>query len=941
MRLISVLFLFLLFNISSSALHAQDVDDQYNTAIEKADEYFAKKDYINAKASYQLALRFKPDEEYPRQQIEKTLELLRQQMELSAEYAEFISKADELYDDGNLSGARMEYQNALKVLPDKKYARDKISEIDSINNHRRQMRVDYQNAVNNGDKLFREGKYKEALEFFQTANELFPDYDYPTNKIEETEALIYEQEKKENNYNIALQNAEFFLQKGNYQSALEEFNSAAQIFPDKALPKEKIKQINQIISQKQKYEKLITEADELYIVKDYINAKDKYSHALSLDTNKTYPAEMIGKIETAIENKATSEQEDYANAIRLGDEHLVNGDLIMAGKQYEFASRLKPDETYPKDKLEEIQSTISEYENAISIADGYAENKEYEQALEAYRNASGIIPAEEYPANKIAEIETLLATMEEEQEKLDAYNLTIASADSLFNAESFEEAKSKYSEALTIIPNQTYALDRIEEIDKTMAGIARMKEIQQEYDVIIAEADKYMEEEQYRFAKAKYQEAYEIKEDESYPLQRMQEIDRILADIAAYEAKQVKYNNILTAADELFEQENYNEAISRYREALEILPLEQYPKEKIDQANNQLAEIERQRILQNQYDSVINIADALFAEEKFEEAKTEFRNALSLKEIENYPRQKIETIDNKLQEIARQRELEENYTRLVAEAEQLITEERYKEARTTFEQASQLNPQEQYPKDKIDELDGTIERIERERNERYTALIAEADTSFNREEYSRARQKYLAALELKPSESYPKQKLNDCNAYIAAIESAKQEAYELAISEADKYLNLKAYDKAIDFYTRAMDLKPSENYPLDQIAMITKKMNDNIVKNVNWENVRINENTEKKFTFEAIPVKDRKNNYIILKARNLSGKDFKVIMSYGIDDAKNGGTLIRIPDKDQELDYIVRIGTQYKWFSQDNNWVSFYPEGGDIEISLIRVTKSD
>ncbi len=941
MRLISVLFLFVLVVLSVQTIQAQSTDDKYNTAIEKADEYFAGKDYINAKASYQLALRFKPDAEYPKKQIEKTLELLRKQMELSAEYAEFIQQADEMYESDKLAEARLIYKKALDVLPDKKYPQEQIHAIDSIKSHRQKMRRDYQNAMDKGNKLFDEGNYKDALDEFKTALEIFPEYNHIKEKTEETETLIYEQEKKENDYNIAMQNANFFLQKKNYQSALQEFKKAAAIFPDKKKPQEIIEEINRIISQKEKYEKLITEADELYIVKDYINAKEKYSQALNIDTSKAYAAEMIAKIETTLKNKATSRQEDYDNAIRLGDEHLSKGDLIMAKKQYEFASRIKPDQAYPKEKLEEIRETTEAYENAIALADSNAGNKNYKEALTAYKKASEIIPEEEYPKEKITEIETLLKTMEKEQEKLDEYYLLIASADSLFDKEEFKPAKSKYNEALALIPNQTYPLKRIQEIEQKVIEIARMKDIRQEYMKIIAEADQYMQDEQYRFARAKYKEACELKSDESYPLQRMQEIDRILADIAAYEVKQVKYNNIITVADQLFGQENYEEAIAKYNEALEVLPLEQYPKEKIEQANLALAEIERQTILQQKYDSIIRIADDLLAKENYNKAKTAFQNALSLKENETYPQQKIEDIDAKLIEIAEQKALDTQYRNLIEQAGQLTAEKRYKEAKKIFEDASLLKPGEQYPKSKIAELKQTIARIEQEREAKYNGLIAKADTNFNREEYYKAKQKYLAALELKPAESYPQQKLDECKAYITAIENSKQEAYDQALADGDRFYNAKAYDKAIDYYTRATDLKPDEKYPVEQIALIKKTMNDNIVKDINTDYVTIEDRREKRFTFESIPVKERKNNYILLKIKNLSGKVFKVIMNYGKDDAKSGGTLIRIPDKEKELDYIVRIGTQYKWFSEDNNWISFYPEGGNVEISLIRVTKSD
>jgi hypothetical protein len=62
-------------------------------------------------------------------------------------------------------------------------------------------------------------------------------------------------------------------------------------------------------------------------------------------------------------------------------------------------------------------------------------------------------------------------------------------------------------------------------------------------------------------------------------------------------------------------------------------------------------------------------------------------------------------------------------------------------------------------------------------------------------------------------------------------------------------------------------------------------------------------------------------------------------LNYGKGDAKNGGFVINIPDSDGQRDYIVKVGGQYKWFSEDNNWISLQPEGGSAEVSLIQISQ--
>jgi len=80
---------------------------------------------------------------------------------------------------------------------------------------------------------------------------------------------------------------------------------------------------------------------------------------------------------------------------------------------------------------------------------------------------------------------------------------------------------------------------------------------------------------------------------------------------------------------------------------------------------------------------------------------------------------------------------------------------------------------------------------------------------------------------------------------------------------------------------------------------------------------------------------------VLVKARNLTNKSFKIIFSYGSDNGKNGGFVIQIPPNEQMNDFIIRVGNQYKWFSEDNNWLSIYPQNGDIEINVVRITTSN
>ena len=88
--------------------------------------------------------------------------------------------------------------------------------------------------------------------------------------------------------------------------------------------------------------------------------------------------------------------------------------------------------------------------------------KKYVEAKNSYNQALGVKPTEAYPKNRIGEIELILASIKANEEK---YSTLIASADTKFNNKDYENSKSEYTQASLIKPNESYPKQRIAEID--------------------------------------------------------------------------------------------------------------------------------------------------------------------------------------------------------------------------------------------------------------------------------------------------------------------------------------------------------------------------------------------------------------------------------------------------------------------------------------------
>jgi tetratricopeptide (TPR) repeat protein len=108
-----------------------------------------------------------------------------------------------------------------------------------------------------------------------------------------------------------------------------------------------------------------------------------------------------------------------------------------------------------------------EYNKAITEADGLFKEDNYSGALKLYKKAAGIKPEESYPVQKINEIGEIQRQIAE-QEAEDNYYREIEQADNYFDEANYEFALASYTRALSYKPGEQYPLERIAEIELLM-----------------------------------------------------------------------------------------------------------------------------------------------------------------------------------------------------------------------------------------------------------------------------------------------------------------------------------------------------------------------------------------------------------------------------------------------------------------------------------------
>jgi hypothetical protein len=975
----------------NTAVSAQKItDEKYNTAIKAGDQLFANKEYNPASAAYTEASELKKNEKYPQDQLAKINIILSEERSSDENYTRAITEGDANFADQKLAEAITSYKTASGIKPAESYPKSQIEKINTLIAEQKKLAVDYAAAIASADKLFTAAKYDDAIADYRKALEMKPAEKYPSDKITEAEKMIADAKALQESYYKAVADGDTYFSTKDLTNSLASFKNANSIKPSETYPKQKITEIQAILdkdkAEGQRYQEAIAQADKLFTEQKYEAALDPYQRASDIKPAETYPKDQITKINQLIADQKKLD-ENYQKLITDADVQFKATKYEDARSLYVNAGALKPAEKLPKDRIAEIDGLLAgiqqkelNYTNSIKEADAFFSDRKYTDAIVSYNNALAVKPAESYPKSQVEKINILLA----EQKKLDSDYLTIlAAADKLFDENKYSEAITDYRKALTLKPSEKYPSDKITESEKL---IADLKALQQTYDKAVAEGDKKLTEKDYENALIAFKNANTAKPSETYPPQKITEIQTILDK---NKAENDRYNEAIAAADKFFTGEKYREALEPYQRANTIKPAEKYPQEQIDRINQFLAE---QNKLDEDYQKLITDATVFLKNEKYNEARNLYTNAGVLKPSEQLPKDKIAEIDTILAGIKLK---EENYTKAINTAseqygtkklsaaiksyeealgikpaekypQERITaikseikaiDDKYSEAITlgdsklaskelmeamnAYQNALEIKPSEEYPKTKLAEINTALAAQKEELEKMYASYIADGDRLAVAKDYSAARSAFTKATGIKPTETYPKQRITEINKITEEIELAQKAEYTKALGEADKLYNSKIFDQAIDAYEAASQINQDDPYPLQQISVIRKYMSDHAIQDLFADVFIITEGTEKKFTFSSIEPRLRKNNYIVLKARSTGKSAPKVYLNYGKDNQKNGGIVLRSLDKNEIKDYLIRISVQDKWYREDNNWISLFVETGDIEISKVQIAAGD
>ena len=657
------------------------------------------------------------------------------------------------------------------------------------------------------------------------------------------------------------------------------------------------------------YESLMRKGNEKYNAKDYISAKTYYEMALKQKANDATAKQKLGETVKKIQEDGARQEVFYAH-LDTGDQFYGQQKYEEALAEYERALQVFPNDKYVTGQADAVRAILKErqdkqdaFDLAMSQGESLLAEDNFDAAIMQFETAIGIFPNDKLPKEKLADA----------RQKKQLYNEKVARFDKLMEEgrqfglrKNYEAALGKIDQALELFPNDVEANAKRNEY-QTAKGVT------DRYNGIIAAADQLYENKAYKEAKAQYQNALLVVAGDAYATDMIARLDPLIAQQDAEEAARIAAEQ--EAARLAAEAEAAR--LAAEAEAARIAAEQEAARIAAEQEAARLAAEEAARIAAEE--EAARLAAEAEAARIAAEEEAARQAALAAAEAERQATIKT----------------------MLDAADALFNQQDYANAKVKYQEVVAFDEGNASATAKIREIDSILAQMAAEIQQHYDNAMSAGNQAMSNEKFADAVTHYQSALVYKPEDP-------TATAQLAAAEKAENDRvaalrtqYNAFIKEGDANFRTNTFDKAIEAYTKAEELG-LETYPTEMIARISEIIEQNKLYELNSEPLLLAAGQAQRFDFNKIEVAVRRSNYIIIKVRNPHPeKTFPMIVSFGGTGGKNGGFVLPIAATEEEKTFLFRIGSQYKWFSEDNTWIEIISENNEVEIGKLEISRSN
>ncbi len=864
---------------------AAKVEKEYAALKTKASSYFKSKKYDKAKEYYNQMLGLKPESDYVISQLALIDEKIaaKKEAEKEQKYKALITQADGLLTNEKWEEAKLKYTSALTLKGDDAYCKSQLAKISSLKAASEKAAAEavlqkkYDVVLATAETALAAKNWDVAKQKFEAAAAIKPNESYPKEKAAQVKLLkaaAIAQAKKaklEKDYKLQLAKADQLFSTHKWDLAIKEYQVASGLIPNETYPKEQVKKANERIKidaeKKAELARIETDftkfkklGEDALSQKNWILAIESFKTASALKPSNTDVLGLLNEAksgkkaseESALREKAEAEalikkQKQFDSEMAKGKQALLAKNWEVAREAFLKAKGLKPDETMPAEKLEELAILVeTEKKEEADAKAKLAAEKEAEQLrlAEEARVAKEKAIAEK-AAKEEAERIALKAKVEEEARIKEAKRLAAEAAkaaeEERLAKDAEEQAKKKEEARVAAIAAEKLKAEQ-EAIEREKKRLAKEK--------ALAEKNK-MEEEQKLATKAKAEaDAARLKEAQ---LAKKKEAEEEQLELAR---KKKEFNQAVTEYKEAIKNSEWELALRALTAATAFFP----ENEKVIAMQSELIalqdaekqakivaqqKVKKIKLEEEQYAKMLKEGDGALAKDDWKNAAEAYKKASSMRPDEEYPKNQLRITHQKEMEadataLEKQRKIDAEYKKLLEKGDENFNNEQWDDAKGYYLKAEKVKPTDDRAVKKRKAVDVKIELAKKLENEKlavekdYQERIRMGQVAIDNKKYAEAKRFFFGASKLKPNEQLPKDKLAEVESLwqaqvadekIAAEKERKAdlEAKFSAFMKAgnEEYKN-EAYVKSVQSYRKALVLKPDDETAISQMNAVLK-----------------------------------------------------------------------------------------------------------------------
>ena len=358
------------------------------------------------------------------------------------------------------------------------------------------------------------------------------------------------------------------------------------------------------------------------------------------------------------------------------------------------------------------------------------------------------------------------------------------------------------------------------------------------YKELILQADHLMQNREYDLAIKEYNNALVEKAGDSYALYKIKLCERYRdqdQNSNSEKSKLDRFYSLMDKGNALMNDRNFQAAIDTYIVAKQIEPEKNYVLVKLEQAKKGLTKqqdvegVQKEKSkTQEEYDAMIKEADRLYYDGDWANSIGKYEEASRILEYQQYPMLQIKRAVDLIQEFQKKQEEKDRlaaYNKSIKEADDLLIGQRYAACIRKYQEADSYVKNQYRPRVKIMLAKDMIrKRAIDSVDYAYSTEIITADEYRAKDDFEKAIEFYNKALEVYPLKQYPITKIMQCEDLIVRREEKiVRDKFNEIMKDALDLVRAEKFIEAGEMYMKAKEIYPLNNHVNDMIRECKKE----------------------------------------------------------------------------------------------------------------------